>query len=211
MLSLNIEALLLYALAMAVLFIVPGPVWVMLIAQSLQGGLKAGLAIAVGVALGDLIWPVLALFSLNQIATLPFDVLGGLRYIAAGMFCVMGIFLAVKKQPELPELKGQMKAYFGFWAGLLAGLAVVIGNPKAILFYLGILPGFFEIAQLTLADMLAISAISAFVPFVGNLTLATLIEKASRLLHSPAARNRLNKVSAVVMIGVGCAILAGFV
>ena len=28
-------------------------------------------------------------------------------------------------------------------AGLLAGILVILGNPKAILFYIGILPGFF--------------------------------------------------------------------
>jgi hypothetical protein len=35
------------------------------------------------------------------------------------------------------------------WAGFLAGLAVILGNPKAILFYMGMLPGFFDLRALT--------------------------------------------------------------
>ena len=58
------------------MFIVPGPVWVMLIAQSMQGGLKAGVAIALGVAIGDLIYR-LALVSLNQIASVQWDYWAG--------------------------------------------------------------------------------------------------------------------------------------
>lgn len=213
MLTLGFEAFLFYALAMAVLFIVPGPVWVMLIAQSMQGGLKAGLAIALGVAIGDLIWPVLALVSLNQIASVQWDLLGWLRWLAAAMFCIMGVMLALQKpaELELAEIGKQRKTALGFWAGILAGLAVVVGNPKAVLFYLGILPGFFDIAALTLGDMIVISCLSALVPFIGNIMLAGLIETASRLLHSPTARIRLNRISASVMIAVGGAIFAGVI
>jgi threonine/homoserine/homoserine lactone efflux protein len=33
----------------------------------------------------------------------------------------------------------------GAWAGFAVGVAAVIGNPKAILFYMGALPGFFDL------------------------------------------------------------------
>jgi len=47
----------------------------------------------------------------------------------------------------------------GIWAGFLAGLMVIIGNPKAILFYLGILPGFFDFGGLNRFDVVAICVI----------------------------------------------------
>jgi len=46
--------LLLYALGMAGLWAVPGPVWVALTARALSGGMAAAWPLAVGVALGDL-------------------------------------------------------------------------------------------------------------------------------------------------------------
>jgi len=57
----------------------------------------------------------------------------------------------------------------GMWAGFLAGLAVILGNPKAILFYMGMLPGFFDLTVLTWMDIAAICFLSFLVPLMGNL------------------------------------------
>ena len=38
-------------------------------------------------------------------------------------------------------------------AGFTAGLMVIAGNPKAILFYMGVLPGFFDFRTLTALDV----------------------------------------------------------
>ena len=214
MLSLTAEALLFYALAMAVLFIVPGPVWVMLIAQAMRGGFRAGLAIAIGVGIGDLIWPVLALLSLNQLASFHGDVMSWLHLIAAGVFCIMGVMLwrsDVTLSAFEPALKQQQKTAYKFWGGIVAGLAVVTGNPKAILFYLGILPGFFDITTLTISDMIAICVLSAGVPFIGNLLLSGLVDKATYLLTSERAQRVLNRSMSVMMVGVGCALFTGLI
>ena len=51
----------------------------------------------------------------------------------------------------------------GMWAGFAVGVAAVIGNPKAILFYMGVLPGFFDLSRVTALDIAAILLISAAV------------------------------------------------
>jgi threonine/homoserine/homoserine lactone efflux protein len=30
------------------------------------------------------------------------------------------------------------------WAGFISGVLIILGSPKAILFYMGVLPGFFD-------------------------------------------------------------------
>ncbi len=82
----------------------------------------------------------------------------------------------------------------------------MIGNPKAILFYMGALPGFFSLDGLTLADIAAILAISALIPMLGNLGLALFLDRARRLLSSPESVRRLNLVSGLLLIGVGLVI-----
>jgi threonine/homoserine/homoserine lactone efflux protein len=89
------------------------------------------------------------------------------------------------------------------WAGFVAGLVVILGNPKAILFYMGVLPGFFDLSALTLPDMLAIAGLSALVPLVGNLVLAGMIGQVRRLLASPGAVRRTNRVAGAALVGVG--------
>ena len=52
--------LLLYAGALFVLFLTPGPVWVAMVARALSGGFGAAWPLALGVVIGDVLWPLLA-------------------------------------------------------------------------------------------------------------------------------------------------------
>jgi threonine/homoserine/homoserine lactone efflux protein len=203
-LTVTVWQLLVYAGGMAALWAVPGPVWVALLARALSGGFAAAWPLAVGVALGDLAWPLLAILGLSWIEGVWGDFLSWLRIVAAGIFLVMGILL-IRKKPTQPGTDSRMTRP-GLWAGFSVGLAAVIGNPKAILFYMGALPGFFDLSRITLADTLAIIAISALVPMAGNLGLSLFLDRARRLLQSPAAIHRLNLISGVLLIGVALAI-----
>lgn len=194
----------LYAAGMAGLWAVPGPVWVALIARSLSGGLAAAWPMAVGVALGDLVWPLAAILGLSWIESAWGDFLSVLRWVAAGVFLVMGVMLIRKPAATLSADSRLTRP--GLWAGFSVGLAAVIGNPKAILFYMGALPGFFDLSRLAVADVAAIIAISALVPMAGNLGLALFLDRARRLLSSPAAIRQMNLGSGMLLIGVACAI-----
>lgn len=202
--SVTLWQLWLYALGMAALWAVPGPVWVALTARALSGGFAAAWPLAIGVALGDLIWPLAAILGLTWIESVYGDFLALLRWVAAAVFLVMGILLIRKPAATLSADSRLTRP--GMWAGFSVGVAAVIGNPKAILFYMGALPGFFSLEQLALADVIAILAISALVPMLGNLGLALFLDRARRLLSSPESVRRLNLGSGVLLIGVGLVI-----
>jgi threonine/homoserine/homoserine lactone efflux protein len=202
--TVSFHQLLLYALGMAGLWAIPGPVWVALTARALSGGFAAAWPLAVGVALGDLVWPLAAVLGLNWIESSYGDVLSILRWVAAVIFLGMGILL-IRKPAAAPNTDSRMTRP-GLWAGFTVGLAAVIGNPKAILFYMGALPGFFTLGSLTAADIAAIIVISAAIPMVGNLGLSLFLDRARQLLSSPQSLRKLNVTSGVLLIGVGLAI-----
>ena len=79
----------------------------------------------------------------------------------------------------------------------------MIGNPKAILFYMGVLPGFFDLSRLKAADIAAIIAISMLVPVLGNLGLALFLDRARQLLSSRENLRRMNRFSGVLLVLVG--------
>lgn len=202
--TVTLDQLGLYVLAMAGLWVIPGPVWVALTARALSGGMAGAWPLAVGVALGDLIWPFCAILGLAWVLSIYGDLLGVMRWIAAGVFIVMGVLLLVKPATKPGEDSRLTRP--GIWAGFSVGVAAVIGNPKAILFYMGFLPGFFDLSRVTAPDIAVILAISAFVPMIGNLGLALFLDRARRLLSSPERLRRLNIASGVMLIGVGCVI-----
>jgi threonine/homoserine/homoserine lactone efflux protein len=202
--TVTLDQLMLYALGMAGLWAVPGPVWVALTARALSGGMAAAWPLAVGVALGDLIWPLCAILGLAWVLSVYGDILSLMRWVAAAVFILMGVLLLLKPGAA-PGTDSRMTKP-GIWAGFSVGVAAVIGNPKAILFYMGFLPGFFDLGRVTAADILAILAISAIIPMIGNLGLALFLDRARQLLSSPAAVRRMNVGSGVLLILVGLVI-----
>lgn len=193
-----------YAGALFVLFLTPGPVWVALTARALSGGYGAAWPLAVGVALGDAIWPLAAIFGLAWLVATVEGLLEALRWVAAAIFLVMGIGLIRNAHRSLAADCRLLRP--GRWAGFLAGMAVIIGNPKAILFYMGVLPGFFDLTRVSGADIAAIIALSVGVPLLGNLFFAWSIDRVRRLLSSPAALARTNWIAGGLLIVVGLVI-----
>jgi threonine/homoserine/homoserine lactone efflux protein len=196
--------LFLYALGMAGLWVVPGPVWVALTARALSGGFAAAWPLAIGVAIGDLVWPLAAILGLSWIESVYGDVLSVLRWVAAMVFIVMGYMLIRKPAASLSADSRLTKP--GRWAGFSVGVAAVIGNPKAILFYMGALPGFFALGSLNAIDIALIIGLSGAIPMAGNLGLALFLDRARALLSRPEQVRKLNLISGCLLVAVGLVI-----
>jgi len=191
----------LYAGAMLVLFFTPGPVWLALTARALSGGFQAAWPLALGVVIGDALWPFLAILGVSWIVSVFSGFMTFLRLLGAGMFLVMGILLIRNAEKTIAADSRLTRP--GRWAGFAAGVAVILGNPKAILFYMGVLPGFFDITRVTAADMAVIVGLSMIVPLIGNVCFALFIDRMRRFMASPRALRRTNLVAGGLMIVVG--------
>jgi len=194
----------LYAGAVLVLFLTPGPVWMALAARALSGGFRAAWPLALGVVVGDAIWPFLAILGVSWIVSSVAGLMSALRFVAAVMFISMGVMVLLRAGKPLAADSRLTRP--GQWAGFMAGLAVILGNPKAILFYMGLLPGFFDLTRVTALDVAAIVAISMVVPLSGNIVMALFIGRMRALLSSPRALRRSNIVAGLALIVVGAII-----
>ncbi len=194
----------LYAIGLAVLWVTPGPVWVALLARGMSGGFRSAWPLAVGVTVGDALWPLVAIYGLTWIVERFAAFMLVLHVIAALTFIIFGVLLI--RHAGKGIISDSRLTRPGMWAGFATGVAVVIGNPKAILFYMGVLPGFFDLTRVTGPDIAAIVALSIAVPLVGNLALAASVGAVRALLTSSAALRRMNVGAGVLMILVGVAI-----
>lgn len=199
--------LLLYAGALAILFLTPGPVWVAMVARAVSGGFHAAWPLALGVVVGDILWPLLAIFGISWIVSVFAGFMTALRWVAVAIFIWMGIGLW--RHAGRPIGADSRLTRPGALAGFGAGLAVILGNPKAILFYMGVLPGFFDISRVTAPDIAAICTLSMAVPLAGNLVLAASLGRVRRLVSSPGALATVNRGAGVALVLVGLAIGLG--
>ncbi len=202
--TLSASDILLYAGALVILFFTPGPVWVGLIARSLSGGFRAAVPLALGVVVGDMLWPFLAILGVSWVVTTFDGVMVALRWVACALFIWMGWQLI--RNADTPITSDSRLTRPGMLAGFVAGVALILGNPKAILFYMGVLPGFFDLTAITAQDIAAIVGISVVVPLVGNLCMALFIDRARALIASPRGVRRLNIISGWLLIAVGLVI-----
>ncbi len=198
------DGLLLYCGALVILFLTPGPVWVALIARGLSGGFSAAWPLAVGVAIGDLVWPLAAIFGLSWILSVYGGFMDVLRWVAVVIFIAMGWLLI--RHSDRPIATDSRLTRPGRWAGFVAGVAAILGNPKAILFYMGVLPGFFDLRSVTAPDIMAILAVSVAIPIIGNLGFALMIDRVRRVLSSPGALRRMNRTAGGLLIAVAAVI-----
>jgi threonine/homoserine/homoserine lactone efflux protein len=193
--------LLLYAGALFILFITPGPVWVAVVARALSGGYRSALPLALGVVVGDVIWPFLAILGVSWIVSVFADFMTVLRYVASLMFIIMGLMIIRSRDKSIATDSRLTRP--GMWAGFAAGVVVILANPKAILFYMGVLPGFFDLTTLTWPDIGAIIVLSMVVPLIGNIILALFVDRARQLMTSPTALRRTNTIAGALLIFVG--------
>lgn len=194
----------LYAGALLVLFLTPGPVWLALMARSLSGGFSAAWPLALGVAAGDVLWPLLAVAGMSWVVSEFTGAMAALRWVACLMFVGMGCLLIRHAGAAVAENRALTRP--GAWAGFMAGIAVILGNPKAILFYMGVLPGFFDLSRTGWPDVAAIVTLSFVIPLAGNLLLAGMVQRLRRAITSPRIRRRINLVSGGLLICVGVAV-----
>ncbi|WP_027256804.1 LysE family translocator [Leisingera aquimarina] len=194
----------LYAGALLILFLTPGPVWLALMARSVSGGFQAAWPLALGVACGDILWPLIAVAGMSWVVSEFTGIMTVLRWLACLMFLGMGFLLIRHAGEAVQERRGLTRP--GVWAGFMAGIAVILGNPKAILFYMGVLPGFFDLSGTTWPDIAAIVMLSFAVPLAGNLALAGMVHRVRRAIASPRILRRINLVSGGLLICVGLAI-----
>ena len=191
----------LYAGGIFILFLTPGPVWMALVARTLSGGFGSAWPLALGVVIGDILWPIIAILGLSWVAMQYDGLLDLLKYVATLIFFVLGFSLI--SNPDQAVNSDNRLTRPGQLAGFIAGVAIILSNPKASLFYIGVLPGFFDLSRVTLLDIVAICTISAVLPFLGNLTLSIMVDRVRHLLSSPATLRKVNIISGILLILVG--------
>ena len=203
--TVTITEIFIYITALIILFITPGPVWIAIIARTISGGAKSGLSLVSGVCLGDMLWPIVIFLGIGFLLSIYADFLIIFRIICSIILAIMGIQIVLNYNKTINSNDKLLKT--GFFSGFIAGFFAVTANPKAALFYITLLPSFFNFLNINFLDLLVISIITFSVPFIGNLFLILFLIKVKEFISSDKAMMRLNFVSGILLIFVSVLIL----
>ena len=199
----SVESAVALAIICFISMVIPGPGVLALLGHVMSKGLHRSAAFIIGMVTGDLIFLILVIGGLAMIAQSFQTTFLVIRVFAAGYL----VFLGIKawRAPPL-DLEANNVPLSGGLRGFVSGLLLTLSNPKVIVFYVGILPGFMDLSALSPLDELMAVAIALGVLVCVLVSYAAAASRARTLLKSQRALKLMNRGSGSVLIGAGITI-----
>ena len=182
--------------------ITPGPGVFALLARSLASGAKPCISMALGMAISDVIYLILACFGLAVIAEQWAGLFMCIRFVGAFYLLYLG-WKMWTASPEASLNNSVNSTTLSISRGLLQGFLISASNPKVIFFYIAFLPSIMDLSSLTSADIALASGITLIGLMMGLMLVAICASSARRFFTSPKAVKGLNRTSGGIMIGAG--------
>lgn len=184
-----------YALAVAT----PGPGIAAIIARSLAHGSRGAPAFIAGFVVGDLVWFTIAATGLAALARTAATLFVAIKWagVAYLLYLAWKLWRAPAGRVEVRQDDGREHG----WRAFVASLMLTLANPKAILFFLALLPTVVDLASMNAVRFVEISAAIVTVLPAVLFSYVFLASRARRMFTAPAAVRRLNRGSGLAMAG----------
>lgn len=190
-----------FIIAAIVLAVTPGPGIAYVVARTVAGGRKVGLASCLGTGVGGMLHVLAAALGLSLLvaqSSLAFDLV---KYAGAAYLLYLGIRLLRRKDEAMaiPTVASR-----GAARALAEGVLVEALNVKTALFFLAFLPQFANPAEPLAPQLVLLGSICVA---LNTLVDVIAVLAAERLLESGAARaaraRLLTRASGATMLGLG--------
>lgn len=198
--TMDLGTILSLSIAAFIFGISPGPGTLAALTISTSKGLRSGLILSAGEAVGDVVYLTIAILSLGYLSNILEPVMSVVRWIGAGYLIYLGITQFRSKNFDLNlhshSSKNVIKLFF---SGFLIGGT----NPKVILFYLSFIPLFLDLSNINLISALQIIMIVYLSVFISLIVVCITGNQIKSLIKKPSHSKKLNQSTGVMMILIG--------
>lgn len=199
----ELTALLIFAGALLVAAGSPGPSIAALVARVISRGAGDVLPFLAAMWIGEAVWLTLAVFGLASLAQSFHLVFVAIKWLGVAYLLYlawkMWIAPVAVGEEAMPERGSALRLF-------ATGLAVTLGNPKIMMFYMALLPSIIDLTRLTLTGWGELVATMLAVLVAIDLAWVALAARARTLLRSPRAMRLTNRMSAGLMTGAAAGI-----
>lgn len=195
-----LHALLAFALAAAVLVVLPGPDSLLVLRSIVLRGRRTAVATAAGVMSGLALWVVGAALGLSALLRASQAGYTVLRLAGAAYLVLLGV-QALRSRAVADRAPSGHRG--GLGVGFRAGLVTNLLNPKIGVFFVTFLPGFVPAGAPVGPTSMLFGAIFIVEGALYFAVLVLLAERVTGWLHRPRVRRWLNRVVGAVLVGFG--------
>lgn len=192
---------------------IPGPSNVAVIVRSMTSGFRHTVPMLAGLIVGEMFFVGFAVFGLALIAHTLGAVFLAIKWLGAAYLCFMAYKLwtapaSVPGQPAKGASPQSLPAARSPTGLFLLGLALVLGNPKTIAFYLALLPVLIDMTAVDVAGFFTLLAlmVAIYTPILVFYSLGSA--RIGRAIRSSRAVRIVNRTAAAAMAGAAAAIVA---
>ncbi len=192
--------------ALAIVVIVtPGPDTALTIRNTLVGGRPAGLATAVGVALGQATWSVATSVGVAALLVAAEPAFAALKFAGAAYLIYLGaqsLWSAFRRRPSHPPVDrsvARMRTATALRQGVLSNLT----NPKMAVFFPSLLPQFVAADAPPFFTLLALGMLFCLMTLAWLTAYAFAVTRAGDVLRRSAVRRTIEAVTGAVLLAFG--------
>lgn len=194
-----------YAVALAIACAIPGPGITASVGTALGSGFKQALVFVSGIVIGDLCYFTFAVLGLTAIASAFSGIFTVIKFASAAYL----LYLAwTFWQGSMNPASVRSAREKGWFATLLGGLTLTLGNPKTIIFYMALLPTVIDLQSVTLDRYLVFCAITVAVLYAVCIPYIGLAARARKFLSNPKALKWLGRGAGSAMAGAALFVVA---
>ena len=199
----DLAALLIFAVALAIAAGTPGPNVAAIVARVITSGWRSVTPFISGLWLGEAVWMSLAVFGLAALAETMYWAFVAVKYAGVAYL----LYLAWKMWTAPVDDADGAPVQRDRWPRMfLAGLALALGNPKIMVFYLALLPTIIDLSGVTLTAWAELTVTMLAILAAVDFAYVLLAARTRKLLKSPRALRLANRASATAMGGAAAAI-----
>lgn len=197
------QALIAFILAAGLLTITPGLDTAIVLRASALEGRRAGIAAAVGITLGLVVWGAASAIGLTALLAASSLAYTALKWVGAAYLIGLGLMMALKPKGALASEKPEVADVHGAGLWLRRGLLTNLLNPKVGVFYVAFLPQFTPAGTPAGPFVALLVAIHIFEGMLWFAALVAATQPLGHYLRRPGITRRMNRLTGLVFIGFG--------
>ena len=200
----TLAGLLVFAAAYALAVASPGPGIAAVVGQVLGRGIRTAPSLIAGILIGDLIWFTCAALGLAALAQAYAGVFLAIKWVGVAYLAFLAWKMWTSPVDALQASADRKDISHGQL--FISGLSLTLGNPKAIAFFMALLPAIVDLAQLSVAGFAEVALLIAIILPTVLLGYALFAHAARGVFRSPRALKTLNRVSGTAIAGAAAVI-----
>jgi RhtB (resistance to homoserine/threonine) family protein len=189
----------------AVLIVVPGPDMALVTKNAVIHGRRAALETAFGVGAGLAVWTVASALGVASLVRASATAFTAVKLLGAAYLIWLGVqaLRSARHRWVRADENASERFVLGTRAGFRQGLLSNLGNPKIAAFFTSLLPQFIGSGRAVLVPFLLLGGMFVLMTLAWLSAYALVAVRASTVLRRPRVKATLDRLTGVVLIGLG--------